>query len=342
MLTLFIVLIVLACGACIYAGYCLMNGKDLPFGLMSGGRKASATPVAIRTSQESIITVRSANGRIEIHMEVDPDQISDNRPAEFDSGVEGEEMAGGNDVQRLLAEDTPMEERRMIYEELMATGVYQLRPFGELFPDSMEARLPQEGSVSSPSDGKEDAEAAKAPADGTQEASGETEESEEKVQEADERAADAAEKERQESGEGAAPVMEWDYDEADYKDNHEAVLMAVRLMEYVADSLRRGLIDPGLAYFTQMRLKLRAVDDVWNEELRNAARESMMKFERSEPDMDELHRMVKEDVERNSAGRAAGEEEPKKARPMATRGSTARIDTRGGFSDASWDRLMGD
>lgn len=366
-MAIIIIVLVLVCGAFIYAGFCLMNGKDLPFGLSSGKKKTSVTPVSIKTSKDAIVTVRPADGKLEIIVDVDPYQISDNEPAPFDPDLEAEELEGGNDARRLFAADTPMEERRALYEELMETGAYVLAPFEQLFPASMEAQLPPEGSVCGPSEEIEGT--GEAPEEQEPEAEEETEPETEEEEENDETSegdgsaaeqeeepednpvvAEIAERERQETLEGLLPPTEWDYSEADYRDNREAVLKAVSLMEFVADALGRKLIDPGLALFTQERLQLKAVDSVWNEEMKAMARESRMRFEASEPDIEELNRMVREDVERNSAEKDSpapvadpeAAPKPKKSRPMTMKGSTTRIDVHGGHRDSSWDRLMED
>ena len=366
------------------------------------GPEPAKTAEGVVVSQDSIIIPRSASVRIIIR-DADPDDITDNSPAAFDAESEEDELRYVSDWQRLFAFDTPMEERRLIYEALSESGMYCFVPFEQLFPDSLEASVGGAGGSFEESDpvvgGKEgDGKDQPQPGDGgdggkdepgggaPQDAEGSSSGSaggagdedhsvtvaealdgglaayrnevasrsagsvEENVDEdgriiydADNEALlEEAERERQDEVDEERGIA-WDYSEADYSDDNAAVLKAITLMTFITRSLKQGLISPELARFAENRLQLKAADDAWNNLLLDQAQSRIAKFSDVDVSIDELDRMVREDVDSHAA--AAGKEEDKprevRPRPSVPKFKTTRIDEHGGQLDMVWDRIIG-
>lgn len=366
-----LILLVIVGVFCFFVGTAYM--KKTP----ASSPEPARTGEGVVVSQDSIIIPRSASVKIIIR-DADPDDITDNAPAAFDIESEEEELGYISDWQRLFAFDTPMEERRLIYEELCESGIYCFAPFEQLFPESLEASVSEtEGTYDEPdpvSEGEEDSgveevqepeqeqtEDEEEPDSGEPEdaeqtpvdSEGDTEEEdteEERVDEdgriiydADNEALlEEAERERQDEVDEERGIS-WDYSEADYSDDNAAVLKAITLMTFITDSLKKGLISPELARFAETRLQLKAADDAWNNLLLDQAQAKIAKFSDLDVSIDELDRMVREDVGSHSAAVQKESEKPQAARPRPSvpKFKTTRIDEHGGQLDMVWDRIMG-
>lgn len=376
---------------CFFIGTAYMKKTPAP------GPEPAKTAEGVVVSQDSIIIPRSASVKIIIR-DADPDDITDNAPAAFDIESEEEELRYISDWQRLFAFDTPMEERRLIYEELCESGMYCFVPFEQLFPESLEASVSgSEGSFDEPdpvSVGKEDAGAeqkqtgddegnpdAGKPEDAEESPSGSAggavdedyagtvaealdgglaayrdevasrsagsvdenvDEEGRIIYDADnEVLLEEAERERQDEVDEERGIC-WDYSEADYSDDNAAVLKAITLMMFITDSLKKGLISPELARFAETRLQLKAADDAWNNLLLDQAQSRIAKFSDVDVSIDELDRMVREDVDSHVAAQKVAEKpQAARPRPSVPKFKTTRIDEHGGQLDMVWDRIMG-